>query len=192
MTRPVKWNNLVLAVILYADDICILSETAAGMREGIKMLDTFCTNWNLVEISKTQVIVLNSHNKALADSFEYRGRTLEVVTSFRYLGVTFTRKHECRATVESLCGQAHKAMMSLRQHFHNFEFTPFQKYKLFLQTIEPILSYGSEVWGTEDDNQMEILHRCFLREILGVRKGNTAFKYSIIFNNKKQEIVILF
>ena len=41
------------------------------------------------------------------------------------------------------------------ERFHNFEYIPSQKYKLFLQTIEPILSYGSEVWGTEDGDQTE-------------------------------------
>ena len=57
------------------------------------------------------------------------------------------------------------------QKFHHYEFTPSEKYRIWLQLIEPILLYGSEVWGHVKAGLMEIMHRRFLREILGVRTG---------------------
>ena len=70
-------------------------------------------------------------------------------------------------------------MMALWQRFYSYEFTAWEKYRLFLQLVEPILSYGSEVWGYEKANEMELLHRRFRREILGVRnKTKNELLYS--------------
>ena len=109
-----------------------------------------------------QVIVLISH-KASADSFEYWGWRLEVVTS------NMDGSLICIFCVVRLI----RLWWAFGNGFTTIKFTPSQKYKLFLQTIEPIFSYGSEVWGTEDGDQLEILHRRFLKEILGVREGQT-------------------
>ena len=63
-----------------------------------------------------------------------------------------------------------EAIMSLRQRFHQYEFSPVDKYRFFNQLIEPILSYGAEIWGHRAAPEMEVLHRRFLREILYVRR----------------------
>ena len=94
-----------------------------------------------------------------------------IIDRFKYLGITFTTKGSWEINTETLCGQAHKAIMSLRQRFHQYEFSPHEKYRLFNQLVEPILSYGAEVWGHVKANDMELLHRKFLKEILCVRSS---------------------
>ena len=43
--------------------------------------------------------------------------------------------------------------------------------ELFDRLVLPIALYGSEVWGFEDIAQIEVFHRKFLRNILGVHKS---------------------
>ena len=68
-------------------------------------------------------------------------------------------------------GQARKATMALRQRFHMYEFSAHEKYDLYLKMIEPILSYGSEVWGDRVAREIEVMHKSFIKEILGVRRS---------------------
>ena len=42
---------------------------------------------------------------------------------------------------------------------------------LFDVVIKPILRYGCEVWGPEDIEQTEVIHRNFLRRLLRIRKS---------------------
>ena len=46
--------------------------------------------------------------------------------------------------------------------------------ELFDRLVLPIALYGSEVWGFEDIAQIEVFHRKFLRNILGVHKSVTS------------------
>ena len=45
---------------------------------------------------------------------------------------------------------------------------PSDMYNLFNQLVEPILSYGAEIWGHNCVPEMEMFHKRFLRSILGV------------------------
>ena len=58
--------------------------------------------------------------------------------------------------------------MALRTKTYHYMFTPRDKYQLFMQLVEPVFSYGCEVWGHEPTKKMELLQ--YLREILGVQK----------------------
>ena len=171
--HQIKWGTISMAVLLYADDMCVVSSSPEGLQRGFEILDEFCQKWNLiVNTDKTEVIVFGhdvDHDNPPV--ITYRGTGLQVTRSFKYLGLTFSSRPGWDTVVNTLLGQARKATMSLRQKFHHYEFTPSEKYRLWLQLIEPILSYGSEVWGHVKAGPMEIMHRRFLREILGVRTG---------------------
>ena len=171
-TGTVRWGHLILCVLMYADDMCILASTPDELQSGLNILDDFCCRWNLiVNCDKTEILIFQKTKPPTPPVFVYRGTELPHTGQFKYLGIMFDGEGKCDMCIETLCGQARKATMALRQRFRAYEFTPHEKYGLYLQLVEPILSYGSEVWGYERAPDMEILHRKFIREILGVRKS---------------------
>ena len=48
-----------LFLLLYADDIVIMSETEEGLKHGLCLLENYCDRWKLtVNATKTKVMIL--------------------------------------------------------------------------------------------------------------------------------------
>ena len=72
-----------------------------------------------------------------------------------------------------LASKAGKAIFSLRKQSRPVvgKLSPTIAFKLFDCQILPILEYGSDIWYTGDDvNDLEKIHRKFIKSTLGVRK----------------------
>ena len=68
-------------------------------------------------------------------------------------------------------GQALNAMGRLRHYLVRFpNMSISHKLDLFDKLIEPVLTYGCEVWGMNNENKLESIHLLFCKQILGVRR----------------------
>ena len=73
--------DILLKLLMYADDMVIFSTTKEGLQEGIHNLDSYCKKWGIsVNTRKTKVVVFKKgghiHNNY---QWDYRGQQLEVV-----------------------------------------------------------------------------------------------------------------
>ena len=162
-----------LFLLLYADDMTIFSETEAGLQQGLNVLETYCNRWKLtVNKDKTKVIVFRKGGILRRDlKFYYQGQELEIVTSFSYLGITFTAGGSFSNAQVTLSGQAQKAIFKLNSYLYHFsDLTPKHVLNLFDKLVTPILNYGSEVWGFCKANQIERVHLQFCKKLLGVKQ----------------------
>ena len=98
---------------------------------------------------------------------------VEQVECFKYLGITFHGNRGISCAIEQLAIAAKKATFALLgrcQQIHIHE--PKLKLKLFDALVRPVLSYACEVWapigGKKALDQLEQVHKHFLRRILGV------------------------
>jgi hypothetical protein len=86
---PLQLVDIVVKLLLYADDLALMSETPQGLQKQIDALSKFCVEQQLViNVSKTKVVVFEKRRSATPE-FTYKGTTLERVQSFRYLGLEF-------------------------------------------------------------------------------------------------------
>jgi hypothetical protein len=84
---PPQLADIVVKLLLYADDLALMLETPQGLQKQIDALSEFCVERQLViNVSKTKVVVFEKHRSAVP-KFTYRGTTIERVQSFRYLGL---------------------------------------------------------------------------------------------------------
>ena len=104
--------------------------------------------------------------------FYYGGNQIEIVKSFKYLGIMFTAGGSFSETQNTLSGQAQKAIFKLNKYLYKFTFIPPKhKLELFDKLITSILNYGSEVWGFIQGNSLERVHLQFCKQLLGVKKS---------------------
>ena len=91
-TQGYEIDDLTLFLLLFADDSVFLSETAEGLQNLINNFEKYCKKWNLkVNVNKTKIVVFKKGRLNQNIKFAYRNDNLEIVETFNYLGVVFTR-----------------------------------------------------------------------------------------------------
>jgi len=83
--------------LLFADDMLLISTSVAGLNAQLQSLQTYCDAKKLtVNAAKTQVVIMrpgggSGGRLAAGEKFFYVGQQLEVVSSIKYLGLTFSQ-----------------------------------------------------------------------------------------------------
>ena len=131
-----------ISMLLYAD-IVVFSNNAEQLQSRLDVLSGYCSRWKLkVNISKTKIMIFRKRGILPRNlSFTYDGEPLEIVKSFKYLGIVFTTGGSFSKTQSILAGQAEKAIFKLNKYMYKFTFiTPKHKLELFVKLISSILN----------------------------------------------------
>ena len=166
--KPVSLNNSKLSCLMYADDLVLFSETERGMKTCLLQLEHFCSKWRLsINSSKSKILIINEPRNHTY-TFKIFEDSLEVVKSYKYLGIIIDKKANFHTAIEELSKKASRAYYSIRRHFNFSNNTaPNTILKLFESMVQPILLYGCEIWG-----------------VFGWRKNNNKCTLQYLFNNK--------
>ena len=84
-------NSYDLRLLLYADDMIIISDTPFHLQQMLNKLNEYCNRWSLnVNIDKTKITVFrNGGYLKKNESWKYDNRPLEIVSCYKYLGHSF-------------------------------------------------------------------------------------------------------
>jgi Reverse transcriptase (RNA-dependent DNA polymerase)/Endonuclease/Exonuclease/phosphatase family len=174
-------NNNPVPILLYADDIALISESRQGLQNSLNLLGSFCeTQLLTVNLKKTQVVIFNDTYTAKKRSqeafYSYAGQNLEIVEKYTYLGLIFERNGKWTAAKTRLLNATKKALFAMQQRSSDIGITtPKLKCSLFDSLVAPVMSYGCEIWGVQHlighYEEAEMLHRSFLRRLIHVRKN---------------------
>ena len=92
------------------------------------------------------VIVFGTNKRGICKSnFTIAGNSIEIVDSYKYLGVYFSSNGSFYKACSHLVSQAMKAMYLLYKRIYNLHLPIDLQLKLFDHTISSILSYGSKL-----------------------------------------------
>ena len=85
-------GKFVIRLLLYADDLILIANSALGLQEHLHSLEHFCKRVGMqVNISKTKVVVFSNKRKHNQHKFYFGGSILEEVAYYKYLGIDFNR-----------------------------------------------------------------------------------------------------
>lgn len=176
----VKIGNVLLQLLLYADDLAILAESKEQLQSMLDILNDFCkATCMTVNVTKSEVVVFNTKKSDAV--FKYQGEIMPVKDHFVYLGVRLDAKHVVGGVMELRVKKARAAMYAMFRRcyelgIHNLS----MQGHLFDTLVKPVMNYGCEVWAAEQlssdkaikgDGPAELLHFAFLRQSFGVRKS---------------------
>jgi hypothetical protein len=116
-----------------------------------------------------------SKKKNLNYSFILQDKQLEVVKTFSYLGIIFKYNGTFFDAKKKLVDQAQRSLHFIYKTIRSGSIPVDLQLKLFDSMIEPILLYGSEVWGYENLKLLEQIHFKFCKRILKVRNTTPNF-----------------
>ena len=101
---------------MYADDMAIFSTTIEGLQEGINNLSKYCSKWGLtVNILKTKIVIFKRGGRiGSKEKWWFNGVLLEVVTSFKYLGIVLSSSGSYTNCITSLVNSSRRALFCLK------------------------------------------------------------------------------
>ena len=180
---PLSLMDVELNYLLYADDLILMSSSPEGLQNSLNALGTYCQAWDLtVNIKKSKVMIFNPAGKMLTDhKFSYLSQNLEMVQDFTYLGVTFSASGSFTKAAQNLRDKANKAMFPLLDTTFKFCLGIPTSLSLFDKLIEPIVLYGSEIWGSLSHHQLNSISRdpnLFCRYMIDSQTGKSKLKFS--------------
>ena len=170
-------ENEPINVLMYADDVILLSETKEGLQRQIDKLCEYCKKWKLnINSKKTKIMIFNRGNRLIKSDFYVDNTIIDNVKTMKYLGFTITAKNcSFSKSLEDLSIKAYRAIYALNTKIKISTLPTKLALKVFNTQIKPILLYGSEVWGPYTDfdflnwdkSKIEMTHVQYLKRALG-------------------------
>ena len=167
---------LEIFALLYADDTVIFAESTEKLQSALDIFDMYCKAWKLsINTNKTKVMIFSKRKTRQHFEFKLNDASLDIVDNYTYLGLLMKYNGTFNDAKVKLVDQAQKALFALYTKIRNLNIPLDIQLQLFDSLIEPILLYGSEVWGFENSAIVERVHLQFCKRILGVRKSTPNF-----------------
>ena len=167
---------LKIFILLYADDTVILSENRHDLQEALNAFEQYCEDWKLtVNVEKTKVLIFANGKLSKHDKYFFKGKLLEIVKEYKYLGIFFSKSGSFAKTKQYLSDQATKAMFSLLRKIRHLNLPIPMQIDLFNKTVKPILLYGSEIHGSGNIDVLERVQLKFLKYILNLKASTPSF-----------------
>jgi len=156
---------------LFADDICLISTTPAGLQNQINNLEKASEALGLsVNLNKTKIMIFRKGGHlSKAEKWFYKGKQIEVVNSYKYLGFTLTTKLSFDIALEEFAGRAKRKVVEIMKTMWRLEcFDVSLFFKLFDAQVKPMLLYAAEIWGLTRYQVIESVHLFACKRLLNV------------------------
>lgn len=161
-------NNKRINLLMYADDIVLLAESPLVLNEMIRRLENYCHRWNLVvNLSKSKIMVFRKGGRLSArESWKFNNNPLEVVPSYKYLGIELTVRLSFQQHLKTKLQQAKQAInVTWGKLLSKRDVSLETKFKLFDSVVRAVLCYSAQVWGFKKYQEVEMLLRFFIKRL---------------------------
>lgn len=161
-----------LFILLLADDIALLSETIVGLQTQLNNLHESSVRLGIkVNLQKSEIIVFRKGGYLAARERWYLdGNAMSVVNSYKYLGIFFSTRLSFTAACKDLASRGKRGLTCIMQKLYALNNSSLEVFlKLFDKQIQPMILYGSEIWGLDAAAQnCEKVHLYALKKFLGL------------------------
>ena len=157
-----KLNKFQITSISWADDLLISSLDESGLQKCINNLELYAKEWGLVvSMKKARCVIFSkgSTNYTNQHQFIYGDQLIPYEKFYKYLGVEITNNCEFKMAREQRVTKACNAIFSIRKALATSGNVSVKlSMSLFDSKIEPILTYGSIIWGIESNTNSIIIN----------------------------------
>lgn len=161
---------LEILILMFADDIILISDSVCGLQNQLNILWDSSRRLGLeVNLDKSNIVVFrNGGHLALRERWVYGGHPMSVLNMYKYLGVWLSTRLSFSHTLNDFAAKGKKGVIGILKCLWQLgDRSPAIFFKLFDAQIQPMLSYGAEVWGVEADHTpIERVHLFALKRFL--------------------------
>lgn len=170
----VNIDDIQVFLLLFADDAVVFTHDPNSLQSILNDIEHYCNMWNLkLNVSKTKVMIFENGRHTSYDFFLYNTR-IEIVESFKYLGVYLFKNGNWNRTQKYIAQHASYSLHNLFIVCNQLELPVSQMISLFDSIVLPTLNYAAEVWGHHAGPNIEIIHTKFCRRLLCVKQSTNV------------------
>lgn len=106
----IELQMINIFLLMFADDMVLIAGTPAGLQSMLNTINEYTIEWDLnVNVSKPKVVIFRNGGK-ISDlaSWSYNEQKLEVVNTFKYLGMLFNFNGKFLQTQKYVADQGRK------------------------------------------------------------------------------------
>jgi hypothetical protein len=193
MTHGPSIDGQPVPVLLYADDMVLLSKSHAGLQRLLHELELFCDQSKMsVNLAKTGIVVFETTAVARKSyaaktwqgtkgGWTFQGNDVPVVPGYQYLGLSLFHDKPVEACLVGLAAKGARAASFLRSKMVELDagWDTRMTISLCRSLIMPCLMYGCDVWGVEFMNQPNDVLSPTLAQVLKKSLGVKATTQNI-------------
>ena len=164
----------MLSLLLYADDVAFIAPDAVSLQHMLDILDAWCQKWKLeINADKTKVVHFRTCSTERSDyQFKCGDSFILYSDCYRYLGIWLNEHLDMKKTVRELCKSAGRALSALYTKFCHAGGMSYDVYtKLYTTLVEPVLFYGSGIWGINKYKEVQYVQNKACKYFLGAGKN---------------------
>jgi len=162
-----------ISILLYADDMVLISENERDLQIMLVAMNKWTDKWRLkVNIAKSKIVHFRPKRRPRTRFvFVYDGGGLDIVISYRYLGIYLDEHLNFDFCTQILSESAGRALGGIISKFKTLKDCGYKTYtKLFVSGVIPILNYGSGIWGFGKYPKCDHILNRAMRYFLGVHR----------------------
>jgi hypothetical protein len=184
-------------VIKFSDDTTMEGLITNGdetmYREEVEKMVDWCFTNNLeLNVSKTKEMIIDFRkNKTPLSALSVKGREVEQVESFKFLGVHISNTIGWDVNITSACKKAQQRLYFLRQ-LKKFKISPAVMTQFYRSIIESVLTFSITVWyGTASARDKKKLKRVvkIASKIIGCKLPSLDSIYNLRTRRKARSII---
>lgn len=187
-----SYNEIKL--LLYADDLVMLSTSFQGMQKQLNVLAEFCkTNSMTINVGKTKQLVFRKGGRVKeTEKLKLNDEYIERVSSYNYLGVIFSDSGLYSKEAKFATQKSSIAINNVRSSLVTTKATSWDaRIKLYHAIILSTLLYGSEIWGIRYLQNVEKVQTNFFKTIFCWPKSTPGYIIRLETGMTKLSIIVL-
>ena len=163
-----------LSILLYADDIALLSPCEESLQTMLNAVNEWCANWKVtLNQEKTKIVQFRPCRiEQCVFNFNCGDMNLAYAQSYKYLVFWFQENLYMKFATSELAKSASRALSALYTKYLHLGGMSYNTWKkLYESLVEPVLLYASGIWGMSDFGKIKMVQNKSWRYFLGLGKN---------------------
>ena len=169
----VNLDGVNVSILLYADDIVLISNDEKSLQKMLDFTNEWCKKWRMaINVDKTQIVHFRRTDRDKTQfNFTFGINELKIVNHYKYLGVIFDQFLDFELNSSTLSNAAGRALGAIRSKLKNLKECGYNSFNtLFNAGVLSIADYSAGVWGTKSFAKTEQIQYKAARYFLGVHR----------------------